>query len=259
MNGNNVKLSHVLIAIAIAVFLFVCGCNDDSNDSTVQNNLFSQPGDNGDATCGIRQTLISQKVLIGSKDFYDDILAMWQRIYDQTMTDYPDGMPQNMPDEQLTELFEKPLPDVYTEDAVRSANGGPLTPPSSILKVIEENGYILVQYYIDENALFEHFGTDFVKDELLIFAEVFPDAYAIEIDASASPEILRATFSDPESYYIAVVNGGMHWIGLTPTTVYDSLGTAPVQNTETFGKLNGDQSAMSDNSFSGLVLELQSL
>ena len=79
----------------------------------------------------------------------------------------------------------------------------------------------------------------------------------INIDASTSPAILRATFNSPERYYVVVVNEGMHWIGLTGTTVYDSLATAPVVNATNFGNLNGDPSETSYNSFSGLVIEIQ--
>ena len=115
------------------------------------------------------------------------------------------------------------------------------------------------QYYIDENALVGFFGVDFVDDELSIFGQVFPEANVINIDASTSPAVLRATFNSLQSYYVVVVNEGMHWIGLTETTVYDFLATAPVANTTDFGKLNGDPSETRYNSFTGLVIEIQKI
>ena len=251
------KFNNFLLAVAIALTLFFGGCEGDNNNPTVRNNLFNQPTDNGDSTCGVRQTLISQKILIRNDDFYADILAMWKHIYAQTMSDYPNGIPKKIPDVQLTEMFEKPLPDVYTKAAIKVAQGGPFTPPSSILNVLKKNDYKMVQYYIDENALVGFFGADFVNDELSIFGQVFPEAKMININASTSSAILRATFNSPESYYIVVVNEGIHWIGLTITTVYDSLATAPVANTINFGKLNGDPSETNYNSFTGLVIEIQ--
>lgn len=266
-------MKHLMFIVTIAAAVLLsshhCGAKTDastavtlillSNDcnSTIHNDLFNQPQNDGDATCGIRQTLISQKVLIANTDYTADILAMWERIYAQTMTDYPHGMPKNEPDVQLTQLFERALPEVYTEDAVRAANGGPLTPPSSILNNLKEDGYSMVRYYVDEQALFTIFGSDFVTDELSLFAQEFPSAPRVAVDASAESATLRALFTQPDSYYIVVVNEGMHWIGVTATTVYDSLGSGPIATTNNFGKLNGDPTETRYNSFTGLVIEVQ--
>jgi hypothetical protein len=254
---EDMKFNHFLLVLAVALSLFFIACGVDNDNTTVRNNLFSQPTDNGDSTCGVRQTLISQKVLLGKDFFYSDILEMWKRIYEHTMTEYPNGIPKETPNVQLTKLFERPLPDIYTEAAVKAAQGGPLAPPSSILNVLEEDGYKIVQYYIDKNALINLFGSGFVNDEVSIFSQVAPEAHMINIDASTSSAVLRSTFNSPESYYMVLVNEGMHWIGLTGTTVYDSLATAPVENTTNFGRRNGDPSETSHNSFTGLVIEIQ--
>lgn len=247
--------SALLLAALVTLTLFLGGCGSEYAPPAVQNNLFSQPTDNGDSTCGIRQTLIAQKVLANNADFYGDILAMWKLIYAQTLTNYPDGMPTD----ELTDMFEKPLPAVYTEAAVAAAKGGPLTPPSSILSVLKANGYRMARYYIDQDALKGFFGADFVEDELAIFAMVFPDAEKLPVDAAASPASLRTMFTNEGSYYIIVVNDGAHWIGVTADTVYDSLGAAPDKNSSDFGKLDGDPSQADYNSFTGFVIEVRKI
>ena len=251
------KEQHLLSVISVLFILLFCGCASNARTTGVENNLFSQPQNDGDSTCGIRQTLISQKVLAGSDTFYTDILAMWRNIYAQTLANYPNGVPKKQPTTELTQMFEKPLPTVYTEASVKVAHGGPFTPPSSILNVLKDNGYQMVQYYIDEPALTHLFGDDFLGDELATFSHIFPQAQRIDIDASISPKTLRSRFSNTERYYIVVVNDGRHWIGVTPTTVYDSLAIAPVSDTINFGKLNGDLDKTRYNSFTGLVIEIQ--
>jgi len=217
------------------------------------NDLFLQPTTNGDNTCGIRQTLIAQKVLINNADLYGDILAMWQLIYAQTNLNYPAGLPSR----ELDSLFRTPLPTVYTEAAVAAAHGGPRTPPSSILNVLKATGYRMERYYIDRDRMDLQFTPAFVEAELAIFATAFPDAETQVVDAAASPASLRSLFTNEGSYYIVVVNGGQHWIGVTADTIYNSLGTAPVKNSSDFGKLDGDPNETETNTFTGLVIEIR--
>ena len=217
------------------------------------NNLFSQPSTYADNTCGIRQTLIAQKVLTNNADFYGDILAMWQLIYAQTHADYPAGMPSR----ELNQAFLTALPTVYTQAAVEAAHGGPRTPPSSILNVLKVNGYRMERYYIDQDNMERQFTSAFVEAELAIFATAFPDAETQVVDAAASPASLRSLFTNEGSYYIVVVNDGRHWIGVTADTIYNSLGAAPVKNSSDFGKLDGDPNQTETNSFTGLVIEIR--
>jgi len=217
------------------------------------NDMFNQPTTNNDNTCGIRQTLIAKKVLTNNADFYGDILAMWQLIYAQTQLNYPAGLPVS----ELDQYFLISPPTVYTPAGVKAANGGPRTPPSSILNVLKATGYRMERYYIDQDEMDQHFTSAFVDAELAIFATAFPDAESQVVDAAASPASLRSLFTNEGSYYIVVVNDGNHWIGVTADTIYNSLGTAPVKNSSDFGQLDGNPNETETNTFTGLVIEIR--
>ena len=249
-------LVNLVITIATTFWLTGCGTSDSSTPE-VRNNLFEQPADNGDNTCGIRQTLLAQKVLDSDTDYYADILAMWKRINADTYENYPNGVPNGDSVDALTERFETtPLPTVYTEAEVDAVDGGPQTLPSSILDIFKEDGYKMVRYYIDEDAIDDAFIiTSLVDDEIDFFIQRFPAAQRVDINISDPDSDFRAMFSNVNSYYIVVVNEGAHWIGVTPSSVYDSLTSGPVQDSVTFGRRYGDPSNF--NTFTGLVLEIQ--
>jgi len=168
-----------------------------------------------------------------------------------------ENFPAGLPSRELSRLFLTALPTVYTEAAVEAAHGGPRTPPSSILNVLKATGYRMERYYIDRDDMDRQFTSAFVEAELAIFATAFPDAEAQVVDAAASPASLRSLFTNEGSYYIVVVNGGQHWIGVTADTIYNSLGTAPVKNSSDFGQLDGNPNETETNTFTGLVIEIR--
>lgn len=233
-----------------------CGGVDEI-PTTVRNNLFEQPGEN-DNTCGVRQTLLAQKVLGGSTDYFDDILSMWKRINSDARENYPQGLPRENPIDEYSERFvTAPLPSVYAEAELAAVEGGPETLPSSILKVLREDGYVFERYYLDEPAVTSIFGADLLRNELESFVQIFPEVEREDVDIASKTDMqLRAMLTNPGSYYITIVNDGDHWIGVTPDAVFDSLAAEPKAVDSDFGFEFGNPEAPL-NSFTGLVLEIR--
>jgi hypothetical protein len=245
----------------MATSLAACGGSDAP---TVRNDLFAQP--DNDNTCGIRQTLLTHKVLQGDSDYFDDILAMWRRINEDTRQSYPDGIPSADPIELLnTRFMTQPLPEVYTQAAVEGVEGGPQTLPSAILHSLKEDGFELVRFYLDEDSVDAAFQVlALVDEEVELITETFPQAERVNIDVGAeeqqTPALLQALrtqlITNADSYYIVIVNGGSHWIGVTPDKVFNSIAAGPVDNTTDFGFVDGD-SSLGLNSVTGLIMEIQ--
>jgi hypothetical protein len=249
------------LAFVLAASLAACGGSDAP---IVRNDLFAQPAN--DNTCGIRQTLLAERVLASDRDYTGDIVAMWKRINQDTRDNYPNGIPSTDPIDALAERWiTKPIPEVYDQAAVAAANGGPETLPSAILHALKEDGFELVRFYIDEDAVDAAFQLEALRtDEVGLFTTVFPEAVQVNIDVGAEPQTpdalqtLRSELIQGEnSYYIVIVNGGAHWIGLTRDQIFNSLADGPIDNSTDFGFMDADPSSQQYNSVTGLILEIQ--
>ncbi|NOQ31710.1 MAG: hypothetical protein GQ570_11365 [Helicobacteraceae bacterium] len=169
--------------------------------------LFNQP-DNDD-TCGIRQLLFCKEILHQNYSYRGDIIPVWSAMRTAQLSNYTaDSLPAN---------FSYDVPTLYTHAAVLSVNGGPESLPSSVVEIAPTQGVKLVNMYVDKSAVETMFPM--VNNEILLidkFASIKSTTYSIKSNIS---DII----TNPNSYYMIVINGGTHWIGATTTTIYNSL------------------------------------
>ncbi|NOQ31594.1 MAG: hypothetical protein GQ570_10780 [Helicobacteraceae bacterium] len=178
-----------------------------ANLDALGNDLFNQP-DNDD-TCGIRQVLFCKDVLNKNYSYRGDILPVWTQMRTAQLTNYSaSSLPAN---------FSYDVPTVYTHTAVLAVNGGPESLPSSVVEIAPSLGLKLVNLYVDKSAVQTMFPM--VDTEITLidkFASVTTKSYSVSSNVS---EVI----TNPNSYYMIVINNGTHWIGATTTTIYNSL------------------------------------
>jgi hypothetical protein len=223
--------------------------------ATERNNLFSQPP-TLDSTCGVRQLLLAEKVLQNDDRYFADVFNTWKKVYEQTQLNYPNGIPADAPIEELTARFQTPLPPAYDIGSVEAADGGPQSLPSSVLSLLKENGLQLTRYFIDEASGVQLFPEALIQSEIALWEKMFPNARRVDIVPAPAAE-LREHFREPSSYYIVLIHDGAHWIGVTSSTVYDSLDVSPRADASTFGKYEIAPRVFAANTFAGLAFEIR--
>ncbi|MEE3327568.1 MAG: hypothetical protein VX252_09550 [Myxococcota bacterium] len=211
--------------------------NPDSADSTNENDLFNQP-DSDDNTCGIRQLLLAQDELTGNHRYTGDILALWRAVRGFTLKNYPLGDLAGLVGDAGEERFTRPIPDAYDILSVKAAQGGPETLPSSAIMASSLLGLRFEKFYLDRANAADEFTEGLVEAEVDRIQAYAPGSV---VDFEVGRESLSDVVSNPEHYYMIVVNGGDHWVGATTRTVNDSLDPGSVasepalENLDNFG------------------------
>jgi len=212
------------------------------NDSTVGsmtfttgNNLFSQPSDNNDNSCGIRQLLIAKHVLNNASGRYiDDILPVWTGANTIMKNEYG-SIFDLLPDD-----YKNDLPSIYTYQAVEAVDGGPRNLASNVIAEGESSlGLHVVKAYINKNQLKQLFGA--LYDEEISKIE----ALGVPIEYINAP--MTQNQFESGSYYMVVVNNGNHWVGTTNQITYNSEESKPIPY----------NSQLIEQNFSGAIFQYQ--
>ena len=179
------------------------------------NNLFSQPGDNGDNTCGIRQLLLAKHVLSNAGAVYiGDILPVW--------LDANTFMAEEYEISSLPPPYQYQVPSIYTYAAVAAESGGPRNLVSNVIKEAETNlGMQAVMVYVWIDKVEPLFGPALLADEVHYISSM-----GVPIEYINGP-MAQSQF-EPGYYYMIVINDGNHWIGTTNQITYNSLNLGPV-------------------------------
>lgn len=191
--------------------------------SANENDLFNQPDD--DNTCGIRQLLLAQDELTGNQRYTGDILALWRDVRAITLENYPPGTLARLIGVDEEPKFTRALPETYDVPSVEAAEGGPETLPSSAITAASTLGLRFERFYLDRENVSKKFGSALVDQEVSL-VEAF--AQGSVVDYQVGKQNLSELISNPNHYYMIVINKGTHWVGATTRTVNDSLATGPV-------------------------------
>ena len=80
------------------------------------------------------------------------------------------------------------------------------------------------KFYLDEASVTGVFGAGLVRAEVDRVEAYAPGSV---VEYRVSPENLRTVISNPDHYYMIVINQGQHWVGATTRTVNDSVDSGP--------------------------------
>lgn len=191
-------------------------------DPVNENALFNQP--DNDNTCGIRQLLLAQDELTGNRKYTGDIIDLWRVVRGITTENYPPGTLAGLVGEDMEEKFTKAVPDTYDEGSVTAAHGGPETLPSSAIMASSTLGLRFEKFHLDEASVTNVFGADLIAEEVGLINAYAPGSV---VEYRVGPGSLRRLISNPDHYYMIVINNGEHWVGATTRTVNDSVESGP--------------------------------